>query len=98
MLELFFYLILAIDLAVIQLLQQGNCVRVIVQVNVKRIGGAYGAKLNRSASHAMACSIAAAKLKRPVRLVLDMATNMQVCTLVFSQVGYHVCRFSLIYN
>jgi len=54
-------------------------VREIVQVNVKRIGGAYGSKLNRSACHAMACSLAADKLKRPVRLVLDMATNMQVC-------------------
>ena len=49
-----------------------------VQVKVKRIGGAYGSKLNRSASHAMACAFAADKLQKPVRLVLDMATNMQV--------------------
>lgn len=58
----------------------------IVQVKVKRIGGAYGSKLNRSASHAMACAFAADKLQKPVRLVLDMATNMQVSfyTLLFT--------------
>ncbi|KAG0611483.1 hypothetical protein M758_7G144100 [Ceratodon purpureus] len=48
-----------------------------VTVKVKRIGGAYGSKLNRSACHAMACAFAADKLQKPVRLVLDMATNMQ---------------------
>ena len=54
----------------------------IVQVKVKRIGGAYGSKLNRSACHAMACAYAADKLQKPVRLVLDMATNMQVSVSV----------------
>ncbi|KAL3680391.1 hypothetical protein R1sor_023347 [Riccia sorocarpa] len=48
-----------------------------VEVVVKRVGGAFGAKLNRCAPIAMACSYAADKLQKPVRLVLDLKTNMQ---------------------
>lgn len=57
----------------------------ILQVNVKRIGGAYGSKLNRPSTHAMACAFAADKLQRPVRLVLDMNTNMQVLAFLLYQ-------------
>ncbi|XP_024541348.1 xanthine dehydrogenase/oxidase isoform X2 [Selaginella moellendorffii] len=49
-----------------------------ITVSVKRIGGAYGAKINRSSLIAMACAFAADLLKRPVRLVLDLSTNMQL--------------------
>ncbi|KAJ7565972.1 hypothetical protein O6H91_02G083300 [Diphasiastrum complanatum] len=49
-----------------------------ITVHVKRVGGAYGAKLNRTATIAMACAFAADKLQRPVRLVLDMSTNMKL--------------------
>lgn len=48
------------------------------KVNVKRVGGAYGAKLNRTPPVAMACAMAADMLQKPVRLVLDLPTNMQV--------------------
>ncbi|CAM6125267.1 unnamed protein product [Calypogeia fissa] len=48
-----------------------------VEVIVKRVGGAFGSKLNRSSAVAMACAYAAEKLQKPVRLVLDLATNMQ---------------------
>ncbi|KAL2612676.1 hypothetical protein R1flu_024368 [Riccia fluitans] len=48
-----------------------------VEVIVKRVGGAFGSKLNRPAPIAMACSYAADKLQKPVRLVLDLETNMQ---------------------
>lgn len=42
------------------------------------MGGAYGSKLNRCAPVAMAAGLAAKQLGRPVRLVLDLATNMQI--------------------
>ncbi|KAG6552063.1 hypothetical protein Mapa_006369 [Marchantia paleacea] len=48
-----------------------------IEVVVKRVGGAYGAKIFRSTAVAMACSYAADKLQKPVRLVLDIGTNMQ---------------------
>nr|XP_024214404.1 xanthine dehydrogenase-like isoform X2 [Halyomorpha halys] len=46
-----------------------------INIFVKRLGGAYGSKLTRSAMIACACSVAAHKLQKPVRLVLDMRTN-----------------------
>ncbi|GLJ16109.1 hypothetical protein SUGI_0268600 [Cryptomeria japonica] len=49
-----------------------------VNVNVARVGGAYGAKLNRTPPVAMACAMAADKLQKPVRLLLDLNTNMQL--------------------
>ncbi|KAL4191085.1 hypothetical protein AMTRI_Chr07g27880 [Amborella trichopoda] len=49
-----------------------------ITVNVKRVGGAYGAKLNRTPPVAMACAMAADLLQKPVRLILDLRANMQV--------------------
>ncbi|GLJ16643.1 hypothetical protein SUGI_0285660 [Cryptomeria japonica] len=49
-----------------------------VNVNVARVGGAYGAKLNRTPPVAMACAMAADKLQKPVRLLFDLNTNMQL--------------------
>ncbi|XP_058101391.1 uncharacterized protein LOC131245742 [Magnolia sinica] len=49
-----------------------------ITVNVKRVGGAYGAKLNRTPPVAMACAMAADILQKPVRLVLDLHTNMKL--------------------
>lgn len=48
-----------------------------VKVIIKRIGGAYGAKINRATPIAVACALASEKVKKPVRLVLDLSTNMQ---------------------
>lgn len=60
-----------------------------ITVNVKRVGGAFGAKLNRTPPVAMACAMAADMLQRPVRLVLDLSTNMQ---LVGGRSPY-LCRY-----
>jgi xanthine dehydrogenase/oxidase len=45
---------------------------------VKRVGGAFGGKINRSTPIAAATALAADKFKRPVRTVLNLSTNMQV--------------------
>lgn len=45
---------------------------------MKHVGGGFGAKLNRTPAVAMACAMAADKLQKPVRLLLDLSTNMQV--------------------
>ena len=49
-----------------------------INMRVRRIGGAYGAKVTRPQMVASACAVAAAKLRRPVRLVLDLQTNMEM--------------------
>ncbi|RWR80438.1 xanthine dehydrogenase/oxidase [Cinnamomum micranthum f. kanehirae] len=66
-----------------------NCPQHKITVNVKRVGGAYGAKLNRTPPVAMACAMAADMLQKPVRLVLDLPTNMQ---LVGGRSPY-LCRY-----
>eukprot|EP00252_Welwitschia_mirabilis_P010739 TRINITY_DN2419_c0_g1_i7.p1 TRINITY_DN2419_c0_g1~~TRINITY_DN2419_c0_g1_i7.p1 ORF type:complete len:1017 (-),score=216.35 TRINITY_DN2419_c0_g1_i7:1040-4090(-) len=48
-----------------------------VTVIVKHVGGGFGAKLNRTPPIAMACALAADRLQRPVRLILDLSKNMQ---------------------
>eukprot|EP00268_Persea_americana_P065659 TRINITY_DN880_c1_g2_i1.p1 TRINITY_DN880_c1_g2~~TRINITY_DN880_c1_g2_i1.p1 ORF type:complete len:1016 (-),score=186.62 TRINITY_DN880_c1_g2_i1:301-3348(-) len=68
-----------------------NCPQHKITVNVKRVGGAYGAKLNRTPPVAMACAMAADMLQKPVRLVLDLPTNMQ---LVGGRSPY-LCRYKV---
>ncbi|CAH1403041.1 unnamed protein product [Nezara viridula] len=46
-----------------------------INVKVKRVGGAYGAKITNSTLVACACSLAAHKLQKPVRTVVDLQTN-----------------------
>ncbi|XP_058124743.1 uncharacterized protein LOC131289060 [Anopheles ziemanni] len=43
---------------------------------VRRLGGAYGAKLTRASQIACACALAAHLTKRPVRVVLNIESNM----------------------
>ena len=54
-------------------LQQFKFVILSLQVTVKcrRIGGAFGGKASRSMPVAVAAAVASAKLRRPVRLVLN---------------------------
>lgn len=42
-----------------------------VTVKCRRIGGAFGGKASRSMPVAVAAAVAAAKLRRPVRMVLN---------------------------
>ena len=45
---------------------------------MRRLGGGYGAKLLKPNYVAAACAVAAHKLRLPVRLVLDLQTNMEL--------------------
>ena len=49
-----------------------------VQVIVKRLGGSYGAKLDKSFWSTIACACAANKLRRPVHLQNDIHTDMKI--------------------
>ncbi len=62
----------------------------VLQVHVKRLGGAYGSKLNRAIPIAMACALAADKLQKPVKLILDIGTNMQVSEFFFPQLNPYI--------
>lgn len=48
-----------------------------INVSVKRIGGAYGAKISRNAQIACACALVCHKLNRPARFVMTIESNMQ---------------------
>ncbi len=46
-------------------------------MKVRRLGGAYGGKIDNSNLGALACAVAAQKLRRPVRLVMDIKSQME---------------------
>ena len=48
-----------------------------INIHVKRLCGAYGAKITNSTLVASACSVAVQKLQRPVRMVVDLETTMK---------------------
>ena len=50
----------------------------LINIQVRRVGGGYGGKVNNSGRIAAAAAVAAVKLDRPVRLVLDLKSNMEV--------------------
>lgn len=49
-----------------------------INVSVRRIGGGFGGKISRQHVVVTACAVAARKLKQPVRVVLDLNTNMTI--------------------
>lgn len=48
-----------------------------INVSVRRLGGAYGGKISKASHVAAACAVAAYVTNRPVRLVVDLDTNMK---------------------
>ncbi|CAH3170659.1 unnamed protein product [Porites lobata] len=52
-----------------------------INMSVKRCGGAYGARITRANQIATACALAAYVTKRPVRMRLDLNTNMELVGL-----------------
>lgn len=60
-------------------------------MSVKRIGGAFGAKITRNSLLACATAIAAHKLQKPVRMRMTFTTNMDVVGKRFpSSANYEV--------
>lgn len=49
-----------------------------MNVQTRRLGGAYGGKASRSNLVGSACAIAASELSKPVRIALDLNTNMSI--------------------
>jgi len=60
-----------------------------VNVVVRRLGGAYGGKISRGTHIATACAIAAFNVGKPVRVQLDLATNM---AMVGGRLPYY-CKY-----
>lgn len=63
-----------------------------VNIETRRLGGSYGGKISRATLVATACAIAAAELSRPVRISLDLDTNM---ALVGGRLPYY-CQYKVI--
>lgn len=49
-----------------------------INMQVRRVGGAYGGKISRSVQIACAAAIAAQHLNRPVRFVMTIEANMNI--------------------
>jgi len=49
-----------------------------INMTVRRLGGAYGGKISNPNIPAVACAVAATKLNRPVRLSMDLRSNMEM--------------------
>lgn len=50
-----------------------------INVEVRRLGGAFGAKISRNVQIACASALACYLLQKPVRLVLEIESNMKIC-------------------
>ncbi|CAL8082189.1 unnamed protein product [Orchesella dallaii] len=49
-----------------------------INISVKRLGGGYGGKISKAAHVAAACAVAAHVINRPVRVAVDLETNMKM--------------------
>ncbi|XP_011334533.1 indole-3-acetaldehyde oxidase isoform X2 [Ooceraea biroi] len=66
-----------IDLTQVSIANVLNIKNNSINVYVKRLGGAYGAKISRNCQISCACALVAHKLNRPARFVLSIESNMQ---------------------
>merc|ERR1719204_410646 len=48
-----------------------------INMSVRRLGGAFGGKISNASVPATACAVAAFKLGKPVRIVLDLKSNLE---------------------
>jgi len=55
-----------------------NCHLCRINIQVKRLGGGFGGKLTRSTQIAAACAISAHTIGKPVRIELDLETNLSL--------------------
>lgn len=60
---------------------------------VRRVGGAYGAKITRSIQIAAATALAAFLLNRPVRFIMTIEANMMVCGKRYACIGDYEVEF-----
>ena len=51
-----------------------------INAEVRRIGGGYGGKITNPIPIACACAVAATKLNKPVRMVLDIENMIEMCS------------------
>lgn len=65
---------------------------------MRRLGGAYGGKITQPSHVAGACAVAAQKTQKPVRLILDLQTNMEMlgkrCPYRFEYTVRNLCTMS----
>lgn len=59
----------------------------VINMNVRRLGGAYGAKITRSAQIACATALAALLLNRPVRFIMTIEAMMTIIGKRYSMIG-----------
>lgn len=64
-----------------------------VNMRVRRIGGAFGAKITRSSQIACACAIACRLTNRPVRFVQSIESNMITMGKRFAVINEYECDF-----
>ena len=70
-------------------------------MEVRRLGGAYGCKISRAAQTAAAAALAAHTLGKPVRVAMDLETNVAAVGKRFPvKVNYEVkaCYCTLLIN
>lgn len=68
-----------IDITQIAIAETLNIPQNRISITVRRLGGAYGAKITRATQIACACALASHLTQRPVRFVLSIEANMMVC-------------------
>ena len=61
---------------------------------MRRLGGGYGGKITNSLPIASTCAVAAVKMNRPVRVVLDIENMIDMCSSRLPYlISYEVRRF-----